>query len=228
VGEWAFPAPPLGVPTRTRVSVTAGDGHLVAYVPVAGTFRLYLQDDGTLHSEDSYERYVPVRDEAGALAGIADMESIVTAGIMAAANGEADRADRVLAMGNPLGGITIAVGRAAVDLLAGRDAAAEQRVRSLAVETEARRVELEVNAVGYLLLQSEKAQQAREVFTLNTRVFPDAFNTWDSLGEAHMVLGHDEEAIRAYERSLALNPENTNAKTMIARIRERAGTGERR
>jgi cytochrome c-type biogenesis protein CcmH/NrfG len=36
-----------------------------------------------------------------------------------------------------------------------------------------------------------------------------------------MVLGHDDEAIRAYERSLALNPDNTNAKTMIARIRGR-------
>jgi len=223
VGTWVYPAPPLGLPARTTGRITAGDGHLVLDVPVRGTFKLYLQDDGTLHSEDSYERYVPVRDEAGALAGVADLESIVTAGIMAAANGQPDRADHLLAMGEPLGGVTIAVGRAAADLLAGREAVAEQRVRSLAVETEARRVELEVNAVGYLLLQSEKAQQALEVFALNTRVFPDAFNTWDSLGEAHMVLGHDEEAIRAYERSLALNPENTNAKTMIARIRERGG-----
>jgi CubicO group peptidase (beta-lactamase class C family) len=223
VGEWVYPAPPLGLPARTTGRITAGEGHLVLDVPVRGTFKLYLQDDGTLHSEDSYERYVPVRDEAGALAGVADLESIVTAGIMAAANGQPDRADHLLAMGDPLDGTTIAVGRAVADLLAGRGAVAEQRVRSLAVETEARRVEMEVNAVGYLLLQAEKAQKALEVFALNTRVFPDAFNTWDSLGEAHMVLGHNEEAIRAYERSLALNPDNTNATTMIARIRERGG-----
>ncbi len=57
---------------------------------------------------------------------------------------------------------------------------------------------------------------------MNTRVFPEAFNTWDSLAEAHMVLGHDDEAIRFYERSLELNPNNTNAKEMIARIREGA------
>jgi cytochrome c-type biogenesis protein CcmH/NrfG len=34
-----------------------------------------------------------------------------------------------------------------------------------------------------------------------------------------MNLGNNEDAIRAYERSLELNPENTNAKTMIERIR---------
>jgi hypothetical protein len=37
-----------------------------------------------------------------------------------------------------------------------------------------------------------------------------------------MVLGNDDEAIRFYERSLALNPENSNAEAMIARIREGA------
>ena len=73
--------------------------------------------------------------------------------------------------------------------------------------------------MGYTFLQREKAEQALEIFELNTRVFPEAFNTWDSLGEAHMVLGHDDEAIRCYERSLELNPENTNAEEAISRIR---------
>ncbi len=77
--------------------------------------------------------------------------------------------------------------------------------------------------MGYALLRSEKAEQALAVFELNTRVFPEAFNTWDSLGEAHMVLGHDDDAIRCYERSLELNPDNTNATEMIARIREGVG-----
>jgi cytochrome c-type biogenesis protein CcmH/NrfG len=88
---------------------------------------------------------------------------------------------------------------------------------------EPRRIELEVNAAGYALLTTQKAEQALAVFELNTRVFPEAFNTWDSLGEAHMVLGNDDEAIRNYERSLELNPDNSNATAMIARIREGAG-----
>ncbi len=57
------------------------------------------------------------------------------------------------------------------------------------------------------------------MFELNTKVFPSAFNTWDSLGEAHMTLGHSEEAIRCYERSYDLNNENSNAQEMIAKIR---------
>ncbi len=77
-------------------------------------------------------------------------------------------------------------------------------------------------AMGYALLGTQKVEQALAVFELNTRVFPEAFNTWDSLGEAHMILGHDDDAIRFYERSLELNPDNANARAMIARIREGA------
>ena len=56
------------------------------------------------------------------------------------------------------------------------------------------------------------------MFELNTRLFPDAFNTWDSLGEAQMKKGQKAKAISSFEKSLTLNPENTNAKDMIVRI----------
>ncbi len=46
------------------------------------------------------------------------------------------------------------------------------------------------------------------------------FNTWDSLGEAFMNMGEDAKAISCYEKSLELNPENTNAEEMIVRIRD--------
>jgi tetratricopeptide (TPR) repeat protein len=77
--------------------------------------------------------------------------------------------------------------------------------------------------MGYPLLQSERAEEAVAVFELNTRVFPEAFNTWDSLGEGVAELGRYDEAIGHYERSLKLNPENTNAVEMIERIREAQG-----
>ena len=69
IGEWGYPPAPLGLPQRGTVEVTAADGHLVADFPFAGTFRLYLQPDGTLHEEDSHARYRPIRTEDGALAG---------------------------------------------------------------------------------------------------------------------------------------------------------------
>ncbi len=222
LGEWDFPPSPLGLPSRIKVRITAGEGHLVAFVPVAGTFRLFLQEDGALHMEDSHERYVPVRDDAGSFAGIADASSIVTAAITAAAEGYSERADRLLGTVEGDVSVEVGVGRALVDLLSGSPQSADHGVQELADRLNPARVEAEVNAVGYALLPTEKAQQALAIFELNTRVFPEAFNTWDSLGEAHMVLGNDDEAIRFYERSLALNPENSNAEAMIARIREGA------
>lgn len=222
VGEWEFPPPPLGLPSRTTVRITAGAGHLVSYTPVAGTFKLYLQPDGSLHEEDSHQRYLPVRDAAGSLAGIADARSIVTAAITAATDGENDRAEELLGLVEGDESVQVGVGKAVVDLLGGRRQSAERGVRELAERSDPARVEAQVNAVGYTFLQREKAEQALEVFELNTRVFPEAFNTWDSLGEAHMVLGHDDDAIRCYERSLELNPNNTNAEEMISRIREGA------
>ncbi len=219
VGEWEFPPSPLGLPSRTTVRITPGEGHLVGFVPVAGTFKLYLQDDGSLHEEDSHRRYVSVRDAAGSFAGIADARSILTAALIAAADGQSERAEHLLVMVEGADSVQVEVVRVVVHLLSGSPQPAERGVRNLAASIDPARVEAEVNAVGYMLLQTERAEQALEVFELNTRVFPEAFNTWDSLGEAHMVLGHDDDAIRSYERSLELNPSNTNAEAMISRIR---------
>jgi tetratricopeptide (TPR) repeat protein len=80
-----------------------------------------------------------------------------------------------------------------------------------------------VNFVGYSLLEAERLKLARKVFELNTELFPEAFNVWDSLGEAHMKLGNDAKAITCFEQSLKLNADNTNAEEMIARIQ---GGGE--
>jgi CubicO group peptidase (beta-lactamase class C family) len=220
VGEWGYPPPPLGLPAQTQVQISAGDGHLVGFAPVAGTFQLYLQEDGSLHEEDSYERYLPIPDADGSFAGIADVTSIVAGAIAAAAGGQSDRADRLFALVEGDESTEVSVGTAVADLLEGDQQTADNSVRELAERTNPAQVEAEVNQVGYALLQSDLAPQAVEVFELNTRVFPEAFNTWDSLGEAHMTLGNDEEAIRYYQRSLELNPGNTNAEEMIARIRE--------
>lgn len=219
VGEWDYPPSPLGLPSRTTVRIDAARGFLVSFAPVAGTFALYLQEDGSLHEEDSHERYVSVRDDAGSFTGIADVRSIVTAAITAETEDRSDRAQFALALVEGDKSMQVGVATAVVDLLGGSGQSAERGVRELMERTDPARVEAEVNAVGYALLRTEKAEQALAVFELNTRVFPDAFNTWDSLGEALMTVGHDDEAIRAYERSLELNPDNTNAETKMAQIR---------
>jgi sugar lactone lactonase YvrE len=79
--------------------------------------------------------------------------------------------------------------------------------------------EIEVNAYGYALLQGGDVQGALALFELNTEAYPQSFNTWDSLAEAHAAAGDTESAIRYYERSLELNPGNTNARDKLVELR---------
>jgi tetratricopeptide (TPR) repeat protein len=78
----------------------------------------------------------------------------------------------------------------------------------------------EINELGLRLLYERKdAGAAIEVLKLNAVQFPRSFNVWDSLGEAYYQMGNREEAIRNYERSLQLNPDNIGGKRMLERIR---------
>jgi predicted alpha/beta superfamily hydrolase/Flp pilus assembly protein TadD len=79
--------------------------------------------------------------------------------------------------------------------------------------------EREFNALGYRLLGQERVDQAVFVFELNARRYPDSWNTHDSLGEAYKRAGRTQDAIRSYERSLLLNPNNSNAKKMLEELR---------
>lgn len=218
-GVWDYPAPALGLPARTVVDIQPAEGHVIATSPVNGTFALYVQSDGSFFEEDSHARYYAVHDDDGRFSGLADAGSVVDAAVAATADGRTDDARRRLSMIEGEDGPRVEVGRALVDLLGGDTMAARRTLDRLAEGPEARRVEGGVNRAGYGLLQDGRADLAVLVFDLNARLFPDSFNTWDSLGEAHMVLGHDDDAIRCYQRSLELNPRNENAAERIARIR---------
>jgi len=80
--------------------------------------------------------------------------------------------------------------------------------------------ENELNLFGYQLLARDRTDEAIVILELNTEAFPEAFNTYDSLAEAYMLAGRTQASIANYQRSLELNPDNTNAVAMLARIRE--------
>ena len=73
-----------------------------------------------------------------------------------------------------------------------------------------------INGFGYNLMGEDKYGDALKIFTLNTELYPNAYNTWDSLGECLLALGGKEDGINAYKKSLELNPENENAEIIIA------------
>ena len=70
--------------------------------------------------------------------------------------------------------------------------------------------ENEMNLSGYKLLQAGRVEDAASVFKLNVEAFPNAFNVYDSYGEALMMLGDTTQAIENYKKSVQLNPGNEN------------------
>ena len=78
--------------------------------------------------------------------------------------------------------------------------------------------EVELIVAGYRYLHTGNAEDAAAVFKLSIEVFPDKDNPYDSYAEALMTLGKNEEAIKNYKKSLELNPNNNNAKTMLKKL----------
>lgn len=79
--------------------------------------------------------------------------------------------------------------------------------------------ESDLNTIGYGLLK-EHPKAALEFFKLNVKAYPKSANVYDSLAEAYMELGENKLAIKNYEKSLKLNPDNENAKNMLKKLRE--------
>lgn len=75
-----------------------------------------------------------------------------------------------------------------------------------------------INGLGYMLLNQNMDTDALDIFQLNTELYPDAFNTYDSYGEVLLKLGKKEDAIKAYKKSLELNPQNDNAANVLKKI----------
>lgn len=78
--------------------------------------------------------------------------------------------------------------------------------------------ESEINAAGYRLLQATRKAEAIRMFKLNVELFPDAWNVYDSLGEALLASGDTAGAAKMYTKSLSLNPESPSGKQALARI----------
>jgi tetratricopeptide (TPR) repeat protein len=76
----------------------------------------------------------------------------------------------------------------------------------------------ELNSLGYELIQAKRFPEAIRILQLNVEAYPKSSNVYDSLGEAYMDDGKKLEAIANYRRSLAINPKNRNAVSMLQRL----------
>jgi len=82
----------------------------------------------------------------------------------------------------------------------------------------------QLNYLGYYLMnEREDLETAIGIFKLNIELYPEAFNVYNSMGEAYMKNGDYDKAVASYDMSLELNPDNQNAIEMLKKIIELRG-----
>jgi CubicO group peptidase (beta-lactamase class C family) len=75
-----------------------------------------------------------------------------------------------------------------------------------------------LNRQGYDLLRSGKTALAKDIFKINTILYPKSANAYDSYAEACRKNGDIDLAIANYRKSLDLNPKNEGAKAAVAEM----------
>jgi CubicO group peptidase (beta-lactamase class C family) len=76
-----------------------------------------------------------------------------------------------------------------------------------------------MNQIGLDLLRMRRVKDAIEVLKQNVVDYPQSFNVYDSLGEAYAANGDKELAIKNYERSIELKPDNKGGIEALKKLR---------
>ncbi len=85
----------------------------------------------------------------------------------------------------------------------------------------AQSLEAEINQFGNELSAGGKQKEALAVFRLNTELYPDSFTTFDSYGASLIRAGKKKAGLKAYRRSLKLNPANEHARNVLRSAKQR-------
>lgn len=67
------------------------------------------------------------------------------------------------------------------------------------------------NSLGYSMMNDKKVEIAIEIFKINTKLYPNSSNTYDSLGDGYWKLKDTVNAVLNYKEALSINPENRKA-----------------
>jgi tetratricopeptide (TPR) repeat protein len=112
----------------------------------------------------------------------------------------------------------------AEDLEAGKFAAAAAGYQRLRDEnpSDPMVAEARLNALGYALLTRNEFKGAIAILHMNTQLYPDSANTYDSLAEAHMKAGDRKQAIALYRKALETLPRDKSPDEVKAGVRASA------
>ncbi len=80
--------------------------------------------------------------------------------------------------------------------------------------------DLILNSIGYDLLSEGNTAEAIAIFKLNTELFEEIGNCWDSYGEALLKQGDKIAALTAYKKALSINPNIPSAKEAVKKLQQ--------
>lgn len=75
-----------------------------------------------------------------------------------------------------------------------------------------------LNNLGYDLLFSGQLEEAIDIFKLNTELYPEIANCWDSYGEALLESGDRNGALKAYKKALEINPDLPSTRKAVKEL----------
>ena len=78
--------------------------------------------------------------------------------------------------------------------------------------------ENDINTLGYYYMGLLKFNEARAVFAINMREYPESFNVYDSYAESLMESGQVDSAKYYYAKSIEMNPANQNGIDQLAKL----------
>jgi len=77
-----------------------------------------------------------------------------------------------------------------------------------------------LNERGLNLIAQRQLEAGVALLKVNTALYPDAANTWDSLGFAYLAQGQKALARESYQRALRIDPRFASAKEALGRLAE--------
>jgi len=157
---------------------------------------------------------------------------------MAGAKDESGRTPHVASAGGhlqvvvPSGKVRESAARALEALITkrGPEAAAAEYRKTIAGNARYFVVEREFVTLGGRYRQSGRVREELAVFEIATEALPNAWNVWNSLGEAYLVATYNpefakvaddlrEKAEACFAKSVALNPQNDNGRMVLGQLR---------
>jgi YVTN family beta-propeller protein len=100
--------------------------------------------------------------------------------------------------------------------LAAQGDAGDVRKKFEATKNNALANEMEINDLGYKLMERDKLKQALEIMKINVELFPNSSNAYDSLGELYLKNGDKAQSESNYKKSKDLLPKNESETAGLA------------